>query len=178
MNTNDSKNHKQVALNQEKSRANKDLIFSFLMLIISTYVIMAGMLMPVEKLVGSSDRWYAAPGSFPIYVGFILLVLSKIMFLRSVRESNILEILNIYNFKKNITKPYSIRMFSVIFLLVVYVYSLGRIYYPIATFFYLFISMVVFKRKKYEIWKLIFFSALFSLLTSYAFAELVNIPLP
>lgn len=164
---------------EKKIGAKRDLIFAIILFLISVYVIIMGASMPVEQLVGSKDRWYVAPGSFPIYVGVILLILSVILFSISIKKGAKIEKFDFSSIKGIVKSSYFIRMLLAIVLLAIYVFIiLGNVYYPFATFIYLFVTMVVFRRKGYKIWKLVVISAASSVIISFAFSELANIPLP
>jgi hypothetical protein len=74
---------------------------------------------------------------------------------------------------------YTVRLLLSIGLLAVYVFLLlGRIPFFAATILYLFVSMMVFRKKTFAVWKILLISSAITALITYGFGTLASIPLP
>jgi len=163
----------------EKKEAKADFVSSFFFLAVSLYTLIKGLRMPVDVFTGDSDAWYAAPGAFPIFIGGVLILLSIRLCWESAKKVGKLENSDFTAFSELIRSHYTARLLLAIGLLVVYIFVLlGRVNFSIATFLYLFVNMILFRKKGFAIWKLAIICAVAVAAITYGFGTLASIPLP
>lgn len=172
--TNLSSEQSQHKINLSKA----DVGSSIIIFVISVLAIIGGTQMPVT-MTGSKNLWYTAPGSFPIFVGVILAILSLLLFIRSVRKCGAFGKSDLSRIKNVLTTNYFRRLiFSILFLTIYVFIFLGRFDFVLSTAVYLFVNMMVFRSPKYSILKIAFASIIVTAAITYGFGTLAKIPLP
>lgn len=165
--------------NEVKNEKKSDLIASVVIFILGLFVFINALKMPITSITGSADKWYIAPGIFPIFIGITIMILSTILFFSSKKDAGRFkkeELANVITFLKGET---SRRFFIALALLAIYVFVLlGHIKYEISTFLYVFSNVFIFREKKFAIWKIIIFSLICSVVVGYSFSHFARIPLP
>jgi len=169
----------ETEVQAQKRSAKLDLYSSIVLFLASLYVFVCGLRMPINVYTGSDDAWYGAPGGFPIIIGGILMVLSAMLFVKSWRVVGGFHKEDFKGFTQTLKSSYAKRLVLVVGLLVIYIFVLlGRMPFYVATFLYLFITMLAFRKKNFAIWKLLIICVVVVALITYGFGTLAGIPLP
>jgi hypothetical protein len=159
-----------------------DVIASVLLLIASAFFLFFALLMPAKfyiQATGQPSGIFTAPGIFPILVAGILIIESVLLLRTGLKGARGLHIQDLRQGISYIHTRIFKRLVIVVGLLVFYIFLLlGRVRYDVATFIYLFSTMLIFRRAKYSIAKIFFICVVFSLAVSLAFKHLFRIPLP
>lgn len=184
MNDITEKNNIEVATEQADNESTKqqykmDLASSVVLLAVSLFFLIGGLMMPVEEMTGSAERWFTAPGIFPIFVGGVLTLLSLILLARSIIKTGKIDSNDLSKARNYLKSKHFQRFAFALGLLTIYiVVMIGRVHYAIATFIYLLATMLVFRRKGFKFWKMLIIAILFTLAVTYGFGNLAMIPLP
>lgn len=174
-------------LDTNQGKQNKyDLIFSTILVIISIAILVYGIFIFKTMKLGKGIAFYSSPALFPVFIGSVLLMLSLLLVKKTFRYRNI-NIVDISSFKnsnlKTILSNYRqsepIRFIIELLLIAIYVFILiGNLPFYIATFIFLFFNMIIFRENGFAVWKLLIISIIFSVLISFMFSKVANIPLP
>lgn len=163
----------------QKKSARNDLYSSIVLFLISLYVFIEGVRMPVSVYTGSDGAWYGAPGGFPVIIGGILMILSVMLFAKSWRITGGFRKDDFQDMTAVLRSAYVKRLALITVLLAVYIFVLlGRVPFYVATFLFLFVTMLVFRRNGFAVWKLLVISVVIDALITYGFGTLAGIPLP
>jgi len=155
-----------------------ELAGAVLFFLLGLYLVIKSILMPNEELTGNKELWYSAPGVFPAFVGAVLTILSLLLIIQCFRENKEREKIELAKIKAYIGNQHFKSLLVVLIYLFVYIFILlGRIKFSIATFIFLSVSMITFRKEKIAIWKLILISFLTSAIITYGFGTLAKIPL-
>ncbi len=164
---------------EPSSKATESIGSSAVFFAIGLYMAIGGLRMPTHELTGSPDKWYSAPGLFPMFIGAGLMVMSAGLIAKTLlqcRESG-----DGFTLAKLIPggkNGETSRLLCAAALLVLFVASLGTVNFSVATFLYLLVTMLCFRAGTYAIWKMILIAVLFSIAVTYGFGTLARIPLP
>mgnify|MGYP004552513993 CR=1 FL=1 len=168
----------KVSETSSSDKFYEELGGAILFLLIGIYLIITSIQMPGEELTGNKELWYSAPGVFPTFVGAVLSILSVLLILQYVKKNKGKAKLDVGKIKVYLCGQHFRSLLIVLFYLSVYIFGLlGRVKFPIATFLFLSISMITFRKEKIAIWKLILISLLASAAITYGFGTLAKIPL-
>ena len=155
-----------------------DLISSIIIFCFGLFVLITGVYIAFFAVSGT-DVWYYSPGMFPMVVGFALIVLSVILFRKKRSEGARFVALSFSSIKTMIRSKKNIRLLLAITLFAVYVFgTLGRLPFVVATFLYLFVTMIVFRTEKYALWKIAVISLVTTSLIYFFFGVVASVPLP
>jgi hypothetical protein len=172
-----------MEVDKEKIQLRKaDIIASILLLIASALFLFFALLMPAKfyiQATGQPAGIFTAPGIFPILLAGILIVESILLFRAGLKGAKGLSIQDLREGSSYIRTKTFKRLVIVVGLLLFYIFVLlSRVRYDMATFVYLFSTMLIFRRPKYSIVKIFIICVVFSLAISLAFKHLFRIPLP
>lgn len=153
-----------------------DFISGIILLIFGIYVLITGIFIAKKSTIGDIV-WYGSPGIFPIFIGVIIVILAIILAIENLPKENNVNLIR--DIVKCVDKNVVFRTLITIGLFAVYVFILiGRIPFYIATFVYLFITMLIFRENKFVIWKLLLISIIVTIIICLGFGKIANIPLP
>lgn len=158
----------------------KEIIVAFMLCLLGCFLIISSLQMPSDEITPQPNMFYAAPGLFPMIAGVGITVLSLVLaikyFLAMRRTSKL------HPDEKILKKPDKKKLFrfaAAAIILFIYVFvGLGRLSYPISTFLYLIVAMMVFRNNRTPIWGLVLISVAAAVLITYLFGTLALIPLP
>lgn len=158
--------------------ARLDVISSIAVFCFGVFVFVCGLYMCFSAVTGAKV-WYYSPGFFPCFIGAVLMIASIIMFLKKWREGgsfkNSAES-SCDEAKKSLATP---KLFLAIALFAVYVFvMIGRLPFVLATFAYLSVTMIVFRKDSYPVWKLLLISAAATGAVYLFFGVVASVPLP
>ena len=153
-----------------------DIVCAVVLFLLSCYVVITGMGMKVTP----DEVWYTSPGSFPMFVGVVLAILSVILLIESVKKAKAADPQSKnFNFIALVRSKTAINAMLAFMALAIYLYVfLGNMPFAAATFLFLFMDMMIFRVNGYKIWKLVIICAVASLAITYGFGTLAQIPLP
>lgn len=162
----------------ESSLLKADLVSSIVIFGFGLFVLFSGIYIAFFTTNGTKI-WYYSPGMFPIVVGGVLIVLSIIMFFKKVHEGARFTGFSSGMIKQLANSRKVIRLLLAILLFSVYVFGfLGRIPFVVATFLYLFVTMITFRTKGYAVWKLLLISLFTTAIIYVFFGIIAAVPLP
>ena len=149
----------------EKNMARADFYTAIVLMIFGVTVTVMALQMP--KIPRDP---YSAPGVLPTFLGVIITGLSIIMFIRSLVRTKGSVGVSGSSIRSVLTTTGVIRMIVTVVFCLCYVFLLGKVYYPLITFLFVFVFIVYFEydRKtpfKPQIKKLLF-AALVALIAS------------
>jgi hypothetical protein len=132
----------------------------------------------------TTAKWYEAPKFFPVIIGSLLLIFCIVYLVQNLAGVKITAE-DRSRLAAYLKSPVCIRLLVSVGLLALYVFVLlglriGRfkLPYEAATFIYLCANMLVFRTKKYAIWKIILISILVAIVVGLCFGKAAKIPLP
>ncbi len=172
-----------------------DFYTSIVMLAISLTIIIMSLGMP--SMVDKNESQWSNPGVVPAFIGFALLLLSGTMFVRAImrgvlrkdedepsNDSSSAEAA--FSNKKSGLAITTRRILITIALCIGYALLLGKIWFPLATFIFVFIFISIFEfnasRKLLQQWKTFLWAAVIGIGTSvlvtvvFQYLFLVNLP--
>ncbi|MDR1903374.1 MAG: tripartite tricarboxylate transporter TctB family protein [Treponema sp.] len=132
----------------------------------------------------STAKWYESPSLFPVIIGVCLVIFCGAYMIQNIggRIINADDRRRITGYLKS---PIFFRLTVSIGLLAIYIFVLlglrigsFKLPYEAATFMYLFTSMLIFRTKKYALWKICLISLLVSVIVGLSFGKGAKIPLP
>jgi hypothetical protein len=127
----------------EKNMARADFYTAIVLMVFGVTVTVMARLMPEIP----RDP-YSAPGVLPAFLGLIITGLSFIMLIRSILRTKGRIGVSGLSIKTALTMTASLRMiFTVVFCLV-YVFLLGKLWFPLLTFFFIFGFVVYFEYER------------------------------
>jgi putative tricarboxylic transport membrane protein len=124
----------------EKNMARADFYTSIVLMVFGIAALVAALKMPVLQ----GER-YSAPGLLPALLGFVIFALSLIMFIRSLYRTKGAVGIQGGSVKAFVKGTSTRRIFLTIFVCLVYTILLGKIYFPILTFLFIFAFVLCFE---------------------------------
>ena len=158
----------------------KDFLSSIILFVISLCVLVYGIYIAFFASTGT-DVWYYSPGFFVMFIGTCLCVFSMILFVKNYdkRYFQAGEIKGIGTIFSSNRKKECLRLFLSIALLAVYIFlAIGNISFVIATFLYLSVTMICFRKDGFPIWKILLISAIVTAGIYLFFGVIAAVPLP
>lgn len=155
-----------------------DLLSSIFICALGLFILITGIHISFFTNNGT-DVWYYSPGLFPVFIGTVLVLLSIIMFVSKYKHGARICIVGMKSMLKAINSKASLRLFVSIALLAAYVFlAIGRLPFVVATFIYLAVTMMVFRKDNYAIWKILVISACATGMIYLFFGVIAAVPLP
>lgn len=154
-----------------KELSSKDLISSLVLIGASIFVIIISLRMRVYR------SFLDAPAIFPITVASIIGLLNLFLLIDSIKRGGLQEIMNVWEHRKELLYNNALQRIIIIsFIIIIYGFFLVRhMHFTIATFIFLSVIMAYLKINWLHI---ILVSTGVSLIISFVFGTLFNIPLP
>lgn len=187
----------------ERQMNKADLYTSIVLLIFSATILIMALQMPT--MVDRNESPWSGPGVVPAFIGIALFLLAAFMFARSIMRGAL---------KKNedeqaaskaadVARPdipteqnslwkrlgantSNVRILKTVLICILYVISLGKIWFPLATFLFVLVFIIVFEFDKHKTilsqWKIFFGGAIIAASTSalitiaFQYLFLVNLP--
>lgn len=167
-----------------------DFYTSLVLLAFSTAIVVISLSMP--SLAGRDESHWSNPGVVPTFIGVMLFVLSFVMLLRSLAQRDAVHDSPNTGSAENrdstpaISKSSLSRIGVTVLLCLGYVFLLGKLWFPLATFLFVFIFIVVFEfsteKPLLSQWRMLIIALLIGALTSlsvtvvFQYLFLVNLP--
>lgn len=127
----------------EKSMVKADLITSILLLVFGAAILLLSIQMPT--MADYNQSIYSAPGVVPGFIGVMLILLSLSMLLRSIKRKAIREFRGKAIPKEVLTQESTRRILMTIAMCAIYAFLLGKIWFPLATFAFIFAFILLFE---------------------------------
>jgi len=127
----------------EKSMVKADLITSIVLIVFGIAIVTISVQMPT--MADRNQSIYSAPGVVPGFIGVMLILLSLSMLLRSIRRKAIREFRGEAIPKEVLTQESTRRILMTIAMCAVYAFLLGKIWFPLATFAFIFAFILLFE---------------------------------
>lgn len=127
----------------EKSMAKADFITSIVLLAFGIAVVVLSIQMPT--LADANQSKYSAPGIVPGFIGVMVTLLSLAMLLRSIRRKGMVDLMPKGTVKNLFAQETTMRILKTTLLCVAYTFLLGKIWFPLATFIFIFAFIVLFE---------------------------------
>jgi len=169
----EEKNNTNKQVIDLNSKESKDLISSIFLIAFCIFVIVSSLRMRVYS------TFYDAPGIFPLVISSITGLYSIFLLIDSIKKGGFREIKSLWEHKKKfIDKSILVLKRIIIISGLIFIYALflvQNMHFTIATFIFLSVMMSFLKINRLVI---ILISGSLSLVISFAFGTLFNIPLP
>ena len=127
----------------EKSMAKADFVTSVVLLAFGVAVLVISIGMPT--LADANQSKYSAPGIVPGFIGVMVTLLSFSMLLRSIRRKGMVDLVPKDAVKNLFAQETTMRILKTTLLCVAYTILLGKIWFPLATFLFIFVFIVLFE---------------------------------
>ena len=127
----------------EKSMVKADLVTSVVLVVFGIAVLVMALQMPT--MADRNQSIYSAPGVVPGFIGAMILLLSSSMLIRSIKRKAVSMFKEGAIPKGSIGQEASRRIFATIALCVVYSFLLGKIWFPLPTFAFIFVFIILFE---------------------------------
>ncbi len=127
----------------EKSMVKADLITSIVLIVFGIAIVAISLQMPT--MADRNQSIYSAPGVVPGFIGVMLVLLSLSMLLRSFKRKALSEFRDGITPKGVLAQESTRRILMTIALCVLYAFALGKVWFPLATFAFIFIFIVLFE---------------------------------
>lgn len=155
------------------------IVSSSAFLALGVFLTVCAFAMPNSELTGSAKKWYISPGVFPGFIGIGLMIMSFALICKAALQCRSAgHKLSLAHLRPQGGGTDTVRLVLAGALLVLYVASLGRINFTVATFLFLSVTMLSFKTKGFSPLKILVFAAVVSGAITYGFGTLARIPLP
>jgi len=118
---------------------------------------------------------YSAPGVLPTFLGVVITGLSLIMFIRSLVRTKGKVGVSISSIKNVLTMTATLRMIVTVGFCLCYVFLLGKVYYPLATFLFLFLFILCFEYDRKTPFKTQLKKLLFAVLVGLIASALITV---
>ena len=157
--------------------AGLDLAGSIAVFCFGGFVFFSGLHMCFFAATGTKV-WYYSPGFFPCFVGAVLMLTSLLltvqMLRRGARPGNIFR-----GAASAALRQERFRLLLAVGLFALYVFVLiGTLPFVLATFVYLAVTMILFRKAHYPVWKLLLISAIVTGAVYLFFGVIASVPLP
>ena len=123
----------------EKNMIKADFYTSIVLMAFGITAIVMAVKMPVINNI------YSAPGVLPIFLGIVITCLSLVMFMRSIIRLKGQFGVSGASLKEALTTVGATRMIVTIILCFCYTFFLGKILFPVLTFFFIFVFICFFE---------------------------------
>jgi len=127
----------------EKSMTKADFITSIVLLAFGIAVVVMSIQMP--SVADANQSKYSAPGIVPGFIGVMLTLLSFSMLLRSIKRKGMQDIVPKGATKDLLAQESTARILKTLVLCVAYALLLGKIWFPVPTFLFIFAFIVLFE---------------------------------
>jgi len=168
----------------ERTITKADLITSVLLIVFSAAVVVNSIGMPTMAERGESP--YSGPGLVPGFIGIMVFILSVVMLVRSMRKGALKFMVEDRGKASGADRSSWPRIARTVGLCVLYALLLGRLWFPLITFVFVFIFAMMFeydfKSPVRGQWKTLLFAGLLALITAasvyfvFQYLFLVNLP--
>lgn len=180
--------NREIIIQKKKAVVKKaDFFSSIVLFIFSMAMMIMSLKMPRAEITGSDNMWYAIPGLFPAFIAGVLIICSvTLFFLSDYRQCGGVTKTDKKKIVEYLKSSVFIRLVIAVALLAIYIFGLlGNTSYYLATFFYLFVTMFIFRprqenRKKniLNIVILLIVTGVVTAAVGLGFAKFAQIPLP
>ncbi|MDR0486894.1 MAG: tripartite tricarboxylate transporter TctB family protein [Treponema sp.] len=156
----------------ERRMAKADFFTSIVLMAFGISAAVMALQMPKDYGMGGGQSPHSAPGLLPVILGVVIAGLSFIMFVRSLIRTGGAVGVSGASLKEVFTETGTLRVIATIIICLCYVFLLGKVWYPLLTFLFVFVFAAFFEydRKtpfRAQIKKLLF-ALLLALVTSAA----------
>jgi putative tricarboxylic transport membrane protein len=127
----------------EKSMVKADLVTSVIFVAFGIAIVAISLRMP--SMVDRNQSIYSAPGVVPGFIGAMITLLSFSMLLRSLRKKALAEFKDGAIPKGTLGQEASRRILATIAMCAIYSFLLGKIWFPIPTFAFIFMFIALFE---------------------------------
>lgn len=127
----------------EKSMAKADFVTSVVLLAFSIAVIVLSAQMPT--VADAHQSKFSAPGLVPAFIGAMLCVLSLSLLLRSIKRQGMKNLVPPGAVKALVSQETTSRILKTLVICVVYIFFLGKIWFPVPTFLFIFAFIFFFE---------------------------------
>ena len=127
----------------EKSMTKADFITSIVLLAFGIAVVVMSIQMPT--VADANQSKYSAPGIVPGFIGVMLTLLSLSMLIRSIRRKGMQEIVPKGAAKDLLAQESTSRILKTTALCAAYALLLGKIWFPLPTFLFIFSFIILFE---------------------------------
>jgi len=124
----------------EKTLLKADFYTSIVLMASGIVVTVMAFQMPVMH-----EDPYSSPGVLPGFLGAIITALSFVMFIRSIIKTRFSVGVPVTSVKSFLHEIATRRMIITIILCVLYVFFLGKVFFPLLTFLYILLFIVIFE---------------------------------
>jgi hypothetical protein len=162
----------------EARLANMDLAGGVAVFCFGLFVFLSGVHMCFFAVTGAKV-WYYSPGFFPCFIGAVLMLASLILVLGKRRAGARLGKGAFTSADPPAARRGAWRLLLSVGLFALYVFVLiGTLPFVLATFLYLAVTMILFRRDGYPVWKLLLISAAAAGAVYLFFGVVASVPLP
>ncbi|TXT46194.1 MAG: hypothetical protein FD137_1293 [Spirochaetes bacterium] len=130
----------------EKSMVKADFVTSVVLIALGLAIIVLSLQMPT--MADRNQSVFSAPGVVPGFIGVMLTLLSGSMFLRSLKRKALQEVKAGLAPSDVLVQKSTRRILTTIVMCSLYALLLGRVWFPIPTFAFIFIFIVLFEYDK------------------------------
>lgn len=162
-------------IKDKKTLRKMDQVFGILLTALAVIFGIITYNMPWNGIAGGGVK--AAPGILPIIVCGALAVMGILLTIEGYKEGGKITADDIKAGSKVLVSKEALRIYLMIALIASYIFGLlGRIHFAIATFIFLSVFFLVVKAGKW--WSCLLLAAIVAFAITFAFGELIGIPLP
>lgn len=164
---------------QNKETMRKaDFITGIILLLGGGYFLCESLKMPWKGLSGTFEgEYYTAPGFLPVIITSILMILGAFLTYSAYKEGGRIKRDDLKKVIAALKTVESKRIMIMILIIVFYAFGLiSRVHFTLATFLYLTVFMFVFKAGSW--YRVLLTAGIVAGVISYAFGNLMQIPLP
>jgi hypothetical protein len=164
---------------EKRNLRRADLVTSVILLLFSGFVFFEAFKL-VSKTLEKGKDWYTSAGLFPLIVSVCLALCALLLLLRAWKDGARLDFMNAPGFKAMVDNK-EVRVATIIIgWLAIYIFGLLKVLpYWLATFVFLFVFMLCFKKITLKsIITMLIISVCATVALTYGFGTLAMIPLP
>ena len=130
----------------EKSMVKADFVTSVILIAMGIAILVLSIQMPT--MADRNQSVFSAPGVVPGFIGVMIIILSFSMFVRSLKKKALAEFREGSIPKGSLGQESTKRILITIALCLLYAYLLGKIWFGIPTFAFIFAFIIVFEDRK------------------------------
>jgi hypothetical protein len=132
----------------EKSMVKADFVTSVILIAMGIAILVLSIQMPT--MADRNQSVYSAPGVVPGFIGLMITILSFAMLLRSLKKKALAEFREGIIPKGSLGQESTKRILTTIVLCLLYAFFLGKLWFGIPTFAFIFVFIIIFEydRKK------------------------------